>query len=236
MAAFVQKVCPPVFLHTRAGEVRNGSMVLASDGTRILGLTAGHVADAINEHVSDADICQVGAAQLLPRSLIERSKDLDLATYALDESTVRESRHLPFLVRRWPLPVPERGDIVIGGGWPGRYRTNPEGRYDNAFVTFAGQIESVSENNLGILVDLENGRSFTQERVDPDSDLGGISGGPIFRMLPEPEQGGLGVRFQLVGIVYTSGLMMAQNIVMAHTLPTLLPDGHFAAALVDNRR
>jgi hypothetical protein len=236
VAAFVQKVCPPVFLHTQSGEVRNGSMVLVSDGTRTLGLTAGHVADAINEHVSHADICQVGAARLLPGSLIERSKDLDLATYALDESTVRESRHLPFLVRHWPLPDAERGDTVIGGGWPGCYRTNPEGRYDNAFVTFAGQIESVSENNLGILVDLKNGRSFTQERVDPDADLGGISGGPIFRLLPELEEGGLGVRFQLVGIVHTSGLMMAQNIVMAHRLTTLLSDGHFTAALTDNRR
>lgn len=72
--------------------------------------------------------------------------------------------------------------------------------------------------------------------MNPDADLGGISGGPIFRLLPEPEEGGLGVRFQLVGIVYTSGVMMAQNIVMAHTLTTLRPDGRFAAALIDNRR
>jgi hypothetical protein len=227
VADFVKKVCPPVFFHTRQGDLRNGSMVLTSDGTSILGLTAGHVADAISEHVSDVDICQVGAAPLLPGWLIERCKHLDLASYALDKATVRSSRHSAFLVRGWPLRVPERGDTVIGGGWPGCYRTNPKDRYDNAFVSFAGRLESVSEDNMGILVDLQNGRSFSEERVDPDTDLGGMSGGPVFRLLPEPEEAGLGVRFQLVGIVYTSGLVMNTNIVMAHTLKTLLPTGRF---------
>lgn len=228
VADFVKRVCPPVFLHTRAGDLRNGSMVLASDGTQILGITAGHVADAINEHVTTADICQVGATQLLPRWLIDRSMELDLASYALPEAAARESGHLPFLLRGWPLPVPDRGDTVIGGGWPGRYRTNPEGKYENAFVTFAGQLESVSENNIGIAVDMVNGRSFTEERVDSDAELGGTSGGPIFRLQPEPDEGGLGVRFQLVGVIYTASLLMGTNIVMAHTLKTLLPSGHFA--------
>lgn len=224
---FVKKVCPPLFFHTRQGHLRNGSMVLATDGTSILGLTAGHVADAITEHVSSSDICQVGAAQLQPGSLIERSKHFDLASYALDEPTVRASRHSSFLVRGWPLPVPASGDVVIGGGWPGCYRTNPNGQYANAFVSFAGRLESVSESNMVVLVDIQNGKSFTEERVSPDADLGGMSGGPIFRLVPEPEREGLGIRFQLVGIVYTSGLMMNVNIVKAHTLKTLLPNGRF---------
>lgn len=205
-------------------------MVLLKLGGSIIGLTAGHVADAIIKHVRGDDICQVGAARLLPQTLIERHPQLDLASFALDEQTVHDSNHKAFLIREIPLHTPSQGDDVIFGGYPGSLRDDRGEQYDNAFVWVAGRLETVSENNMGMKVNLKESCSVETARVRSNAALGGISGGPVFRVTPAEVEGLFAVKVELVGIVHECTRMKLAReytLVRAHRLTTLQPDGRF---------
>ncbi len=218
---FARSVCAPVFLRTTEGKLTQGSMTLLTGATGFLGVTAGHVADAVV--AEGLKTCQLGAGPLDPASLIDRSRTLDLATFRLSHEVVAESRHLAFKVRSWPLPPLATGDLVLVGGYPGAYRVDSQRQFAVAFVYFVGPVQSVSENNLGLALGIKTSLCAGEERVPENADLGGCSGGPVFRLTETADAGGLYARFELVGVIYEYS--PTWELLLAHPLTSLSADG-----------
>jgi hypothetical protein len=199
------------------------TIVTGADGLG-LGITAGHVADKIRS--TKLAISQLGAGHFDPGSLIQRSRYLDLATFRLPRAAVVASGHKAFRVRSWPLPPLRVRDLVLFGGHPGSLRNELPDKYDVAFLWFATLAESVSETNIGFALNISASLSAGPERLPEDADLGGCSGGPVFRLTETPEyDGGLDVKFELVGTIYEYN--PGFGILFAHGLTSLRGDGRF---------
>lgn len=222
--AFAKSVCAPVFL-TRRDDMFQGSMTLTTGESGFLGVTAGHVADAMAD--SDCTFSQVGKTRLEPGSLIHRSKEWDLASFGLAPDTVAASGHLAYTVRAWPLPSLTAGDFVLAGGYPGKYRRHSSGEINVAFVWFAGRLQTVSDNNLGLSLEIGSSICTGDERVAEHEDLGGCSGGPVFRLTETRDSGGMRADFELAGIIYEYS--PTWELLLAHPLAPMSGSGRFRA-------
>jgi hypothetical protein len=101
------------------------------------------------------------------------------------------------------------------------YREQLGGSVNFGFVWFAGKVESVSRNNVGMALDIANSVATSPTRIPFDGDLGGMSGGPTFRVLEES----LLERIELTSIIYE--YLNVFGIALAHPLTSLAPDGTF---------
>jgi hypothetical protein len=71
---------------------------------------------------------------------------------------------------------------------------------DLPFQWFAGAPLSVTPENLKLHIDLENFHRPLQGKDVPNAELGGMSGGPVFRLIPAPPI----ERMELVAFIYES--------------------------------
>jgi len=225
LEGFMKKVCAPVYLSSTDGRLSQASITIVTGSGGFLGLTAKHVADAIE--APGLSVCQVGVGPLRPRTPVQRSTAMDLAAFRLSDDDVCRSGHLAFTVRSWPLPSLEVGDYVIAGGWPGMYRVESPGRYDVAFTWFFGRIGNVSDKNLGFSLNIAESLCAGEERIPAHADLGGCSGGPLFRLTETPDAGGIHAGFELVGLIYEYSAEW--ELLLANPLTGLTSNGHFEA-------
>lgn len=97
----------------------------------------------------------------------------------------------------WPTLGVGLSETLICGGYPGSLRIEHEVTADIPFQWFALAPISVTLENIKLHIDLEN---FHQplgcERI-PNLELGGMSGGPVFRVVSTPIE-----RLELVGFIY----------------------------------
>jgi len=221
-----KSVCAPVFFRTLAGKVRQGSMTLLNSGQGFLGVTAGHVADAIAAEAGNLESCQVGGAVLDPTTLVARSLALDLASYRAEAEVVRASGHLAFPIRSWPLQAASDRDMVMFCGYPGYDRRESSGRYDVPFLWFAGLVQASPDSKLGFALNIKTSLCAGNDRIPDNADLGGCSGGPVFRLTEEAVGNGLRATFELVGVV--SEYASAYELLIAHPVTDLNPDGGLA--------
>jgi len=215
--------CAPVYYRDADGELHNGSMTFVDTGQAILGITAGHVADSIAKYCDGSlgHECQVGSAELDPARLIVRHPKLDLATFRLSAPFVTAASHHAATTRAWPPPSPAAHEMLLYSGYPAMYREERENQYDVSFVWFAGLVESVSNRNLGMALRIEKSLAPGLERVPANADLGGWSGGAVFRVI---ENAAL-ARLELAGVIYEYS--PASEIVLAHPLSCVATDGTF---------
>lgn len=227
-------ICPPIFWQEGDGQKHNGSMTLLRTEQEVLGVTNRHVADAIagcNEEVGHR--CQVGGAYLDPTWLIARHPTLDLATFRLSDiilnqmsimtdGSVGKARHQAATVLTWPPTPPAENSPVMYGGYPGSYRTDkPGGNVEFGFFWFASKVESISTTNVGMVINVNHSISVGSKRLPLGADLGGWSGGPVFRILEENKI----ERLELASIIYEYSA--SAGIVLSHPLVDLNPDGTF---------
>lgn len=178
--------------------------------------------------------CQIGGAYLDPKRLISEHPTMDLATFELsdvlmgqvsilsDASIGEGIVHQGATVSSWPIRAPAENDPVMYGGYPGAYRTKLEDRNVNfGFFWFASKVQSVSENNIGMIIDTTNSISIGKVKLESGADLGGWSGGPVFRVVEQ----GLIERLELCGVIYEYS--SETGIVLSHPLTDLNPDGTF---------
>ena len=226
---WTKSYCAPVFFRDDSDRLRNGSMTFVNTGQEVLGITAGHVADIIKEFCdgSPGHGCQVGGAELDPGRLIARHPILDLATFRLSGTFVTTAGlHAAASVTHWPPLAPVDGEKLLFGGYPGIYRKENEAarEYDVAFVHFGVSASSVHEDYfaigpLGIAEAFSLGGD--RDRIPPQVDLGGLSGGGVFRVI----ESGLIARPELLGIVYQGHQQF--EVVFAHPLSSIMRDGTF---------
>ena len=232
--AWAHSICAPIFWGDGKGNTRNGSMTFLRTEQQVLGITNAHVADAVagcTEEIGHQ--CQVGGAYLDPSWLIAKHPSMDLATFRLSDivlsqtaimrdGSIGDSKHQAATVRTWPPALPSDRSPVMYGGYPGAHRTaKPDGNLEFGFFWFANQVQSISDTNVGMVINVDHSISVGSKTLPAGADLGGWSGGPVFRVVEENKI----ERLELAAIIYEYS--SSTGIVFSHPLTDLKPDGTF---------
>lgn len=204
---FIASCCVPLFWWAADDPARrilaNGTITLVRTPSRVLGVTADHVVEECLEAFDRGRVCvQIADASAhdLRARVIARSRELDLAT--LDLAGVIERLGWPDKapLASWPPTPPQEGRGIMIGGYPGIER-QPIGKRDVSFGLFTALAvaRTVSEDQISCLFE----RDYMVDSNDiptmpPNTDLGGISGGPVITMC---ESAAHLVTFRLGGIV-----------------------------------
>jgi hypothetical protein len=80
---------------------------------------------------------------------------------------------------------------------------------------------AASEQNVGMVLEISTSNSVSVNRIPANADLGGWSGGPVFRVV---DSGNI-ERLELAAIIYEYSETF--EIALAHPLTDLAPDGTF---------
>lgn len=233
--AWANALCAPIFWEDGQGQTLNGTITLLHTAKELLGITNAHVADALANCTDQiGNRCQIGGAYLDPARLMAKHPSLDLATFRLssvvigqiallnDGSVGEGFKHQAATVTNWPPAPPIEGAPVMYGGFPGAYRKKlDDGNVNFGFFWFATKVQSVSEKNIGMVIERESSVSIGEVVLPDKADLGGWSGGPVFRIVEQ----NLLETLELCGVIYEYSA--ETGIVLAHPLTDLNPDGTF---------
>lgn len=195
-------------------------MTFLQTPTRIVGLTNKHVATKISSLADDPNITlQLGGARFDPDRLIDVHPDLDLASYDVSDVLLATAGHMAGTVTEWPIQLPSESDALIVGGWPAVFREpTSEDRTDFGFLWVAGRINGVSDRMISINLQLENSTAISESFAVAGTDLGGWSGGPVFRCIDT----GLIEHIEVCGLIFEGSI-----VAFAHPLTSLNDDGTF---------
>lgn len=181
----------------------NGTMVFVDTGTKIVGVTADHVYRGYLRDVAENPnlICQIGAFTFQPETrLIDADHTLDLATFELSEIFVVGSRSNVFRRSAWPASPLIEGELALLGGFPGAMRSERPAACDFDFSWFVTRADSSSPRHASIVLNLAEAHGPGSTRLPLGTDLGGASGGPVFRL-----NDGAITPLELVGFIYEYG-------------------------------
>lgn len=234
--AWAKSLCAPVFWQNHDGDMRNGTMTFVQSESELLGITNAHVADGLKDCKDEiGKRCQIGGAYLDPARLIAKHPNLDLASFRLssvlmgqigflaDLTTDKTKQHEATTVPNWPPSSPSEGAPVMFGGYPALYRqSHSNGNVEFKFAWFAANVQSTSDRNVGMVLQIDRSISVSPIRIPSHADLGGWSGGPVFRVV----ESGLIERLELSAIIYQYS--ESTEIALAHPLTSLQPDGSFS--------
>lgn len=200
--------------------VTGGTVCIVNTGKALIGVSAAHVHRAYeNEwHQRTGVWCQLGGHTFDPiERLLSIDDALHIVTYSLSEIQLTaagaDTHHAP----QWP-PVIEQDDVFVVGGWPWALSKVGQDRITNNFLHFVCRLSSVSPNNLGIVTYTSTGTPWGRNALPPGTNLGGMSGGPVYRL----SEAGL-THLMLVGTIYE--YQPGFEIVLARPLTLVAPDG-----------
>ena len=180
--------------------IHNGTATVVDTGCKILVVTAEHV---YRQYLSDrkrfANLrCQMGGVTVEPEKyLIDMDEKLDVATFALPPMLQVATGATAHSVPSWPPRLMANSELAILGGYPGSRRSEREGYLDSDFVTFITRASQSSETHVAFQLNLAESHWPPGERIGPSPDLGGMSGGPVFRLIDTPIE-----RIELAGFIY----------------------------------
>ena len=182
----------------------NGSACAIATPQEHIVVTANHVLEIYERQKAEKPetVCQLGSAPFDPvPNVIDRSEHWDLATFRIPNLTLNHWDY-KFKIYRpgfWPpLPIKSEGLVTIGG-WPEGLRTQSEDGLSSALATFIGSVESSSDGQFGFQLDLSETYWPRGEKLPPNADLSGASGGPCFLIAPGED------RIELKGFIYEFG-------------------------------
>ncbi len=224
ISSWAREGCAPLWFRDLAGALHHASITFVDTGTAVLGVTARHVADEVVVYCDEATPgrgCQVGNGEMSPSSFLGRHPSLDLATFRLSHEFVASTGHSALTVPRWPPQVAGEGELMLFGGYPARLSGKEPGAFNGAHVWFAGHAESVADRNAGMRLRIADSIPAGLDTAPPSADLGGWSGGAVFRVL---EQEAI-ARLELAGIVYEYS--RGAELVLAHPLTSIAASGAF---------
>lgn len=201
-----------------------GTMCVVHTGDRLVGVSNEHVhRGALDALVTDPDLgLQVGSHTFDPAAkLIDADSSIDLATYELSEVQAAAMGVFPHHALEWPPPEPSVGDLLLVGGWPWRMVEEAGGKSHHDFLNFIGRANVVSECHVGMATFTKTSIPWGDRSLPPDANLGGMSGGSVFRIDFDAI-----VPLTLVGIVYEYSPNLEQ--ILAVPLRRVRSDGSIA--------
>jgi hypothetical protein len=192
--------------------LQNGTVCFVDTGTELFAVTAAHVlASYVSAKRQDSQIvCQLGSITYDPENhIIGIDERLDLATFRVSAVVVAGSGCAPSKPTSWPPAAVTAGDILLCGGHPGAIRQEKETTADLPFQWFLVTAASSNEN-IALSLELDECYVPLTGRPLSNTELGGMSGGPVFKYIrPPPIE-----RIELVGFIYefqpAYGLMFAR--------------------------
>jgi len=198
-------VCAPLWWHGHdaAGNYRilhNGTVTFVDTGVKLLAVTADHVlAKYFADKAQDPHIvCQLGSTTVdLETRLVDRDQSLDIATIEVSEVLVGASGvsfHAPAV---WPTPPLSEREVILCAGYPGHLREEHQSTADLPFQWFVGRATTVSNQNISLHLDLDNLHIPLSATAHLNRVPGGMSGGPVFRLVPGPIE-----HLEQVGVIY----------------------------------
>lgn len=202
-----------------------GTATLIHLNGRFFAITCHHVVQAFREFADQPCYMQIGELPLDPNfQLVSENKSLDLAVIEIHPRQVVDSRSDTglrrekfFGPRTWPPDRITEDDVISFAGFPGVWR---EQVGINRFEIFmlghgASGVHSISGTKFVTRLELEKCDSLTS--VKEITDLGGMSGGPVFRWRKSD------VEPQLVGIIYE--YQEAYDLLFIRSTAVIRPDG-----------
>jgi hypothetical protein len=181
--------------------LHNGTFCAVDTGKRVVGITAAHVFEQYLSHRKRFDDieCQIGSVRIdLEDYLIESNSTVDLATFDISPILLTAtgiSIHAP---PSWPPKILNKSEIVVLGGCPGMLRQEKPGVAEFPFVSFIARAAQSSDDHVAVQLALNNSHWPDGSGGIPEgAELGGMSGGPLFRYRSEPVE-----YFELAGFIY----------------------------------
>ena len=224
--------CCPFWWHGTSkngsyGVLHNGTVCFVDTGTRTIAITAAHVyRQYLKDKATDAAIvCQFGGITVQPaEKLIDCDDRLDLATFDTSDVVAAASGASVHVPNSWPTSSIREGDAIMFGGFPGVLRSEGADVLNTPFQSFAGAATNVGSDNIGLTLDLPNLYWPQNHGGLFNAHLGGLSGGPVFRVISTPIE-----RLELAAIIYE--YQTSYELMLVRPLTLIEPDGHLVLGI-----
>jgi len=202
--------------------LNNGTICYVNTGTCELGITANHVYQKylvdLEEHGPDAVECQFGGSTISPeKHAVAQSRKRDLATFQIPEVFVTAAFRNPRTQHHpttWPPARAVTGDVVVYGGYPGVIRVERGAVADLPFQWILGRVSDTGYENIVLEPQFRTSQWLGDQRND---NPGGMSGGPVFRVLEETI-----TRLEIVGFIHEFSY---EEAILARHADAVLADG-----------
>ncbi len=198
--------CPIWWYHDRrtAGEsiLHSGTVALVNTGCKVIAITANHVYEQyLLDKRRDAEVkCQFGSVTVEPeRYVIAADANLDMATFELPVVLATATGAIAHNAPTWPPPELHESELAILGGYPGNRRSENSRTIDSDFVSLISRVGQSSEGHISIHLNTAESHWPQGKRLVNSPDLGGMSGGPVFRIRTEPLEA-----IEFAGTIYES--------------------------------
>jgi hypothetical protein len=182
--------------------LHSGTVTFVNTGSRVIAVSANHVYEQyLQDKAADPSLkCQFGGVTVEPeRYVIDSDKKLDLATFDLPLVLATATGATVHNSPAWPPASLAESDLVIVGGYPGNRRSEKAHTLDSDFVSFISRIAQSCDDHASVYLNMPNSHWPQSERLSDSPDLGGMSGGPVFRLITEPLES-----LEFAGVVYES--------------------------------
>jgi len=199
-------MCAPFWWHgersdRKYGIIHNGTICCVNTGSKTIWVTADHVyAQYLADKTSYKSFgCQFGSSSVEPEKyLIDRNPTLDLATFELPTVLLAPSRISVHTPLAWPPRRIEDREVVLYGGYPGVLREEKQTTAELPFQSYVSAVTNASDDNIGLHLDLPNLHWPFHVGESLNAELGGMSGGPVFRIIEAKPID----RVELAGFIY----------------------------------
>lgn len=174
-------------------------MCFVQTGARIVGVSAAHVHDEIVTLKAQFDgvHCQVGGHVFEPgKRIVDIDRDLDIVTYDFSEISTNAARANVNTPLSWP-PRGADGSTILACGWPSELWTPGKKSHDFEFLHFIALLQQNNPSQVGVVTFTSTSIPWGERALPAGTTLGGMSGGPVFRLIEQPL-----TRLELVGIIY----------------------------------
>jgi hypothetical protein len=155
-----------------------------------------------DKQASPSLVCQLGGSTFEPEArLLSSNAKLDLASFSVPELLINACGANVHRATAWPPAELQEGELVLLGGFPGPLRIERPGEADYFFASFISRVHQSSADHIAVHLNVAESHSPQGVGLQPHPDLGGSSGGPVFRVHSSESPGAID-RLELAGFIY----------------------------------
>jgi len=191
IANLTMKVARPLIWHDVREpwpkRLNGGTCFILRFNTCLIGVTAEHVIKAYEDakRLNDQTLCLLRTIPFdLSNAIINRSVDLDIATFRVTEDQLAASEAIEIDCRsEWPPSLPDIGRELSLGGFPNLLQTAyPHSPMEFRAYVHLACVEEINDRDIFAIYDSQRGDARIQKALEfPDTgaNLSGCSGGPV---------------------------------------------------------